>query len=128
MIRPDAVDRVISDAVCHGVSVLATPVKDTVKVSNTDGMVVDTPDRRSLRAVQTPQVFRRSLYEQAAAYARQNGGDYTDDCQLAERAGIPVHLCEGESTNLKITTPEDVILAEAILRAWEETDANRTRV
>ncbi len=76
--------------------------------------------------VQTPQVFRRELYEQAADYARRCGGDYTDDCQLAEQAGIPVHLCDGDATNLKITTPEDLVIAEAILRSWGEEYADRT--
>ena len=126
LIRPDAIRRVVEDACQYGVSVLSTPVKDTVKVGDLDGMVRETPDRQRLRAVQTPQVFRRELYEKAAAYARQTGGDYTDDCQLAEQAGIPVHLCEGDATNLKITTPDDVIVAEAILRAWGEEYADRT--
>lgn len=126
LIRPAAVNRVVADACRYGVSVLATSVKDTIKVSGADGMVLQTPERSTLRAVQTPQVFRRDLYLQAAKYARENGGEYTDDCQLAERAGISVHLCDGDATNLKITTPEDLVLAEAILRAWGEEYADRT--
>lgn len=126
LVRPEAINRVVEDACRFGVSVLSTPVKDTIKISGENGMVVQTPERRALRAVQTPQVFCRELYEQAADYARRCGGDYTDDCQLAEQAGIPVHLCDGDATNLKITTPEDLVIAEAILRSWGEEYADRT--
>jgi 2-C-methyl-D-erythritol 4-phosphate cytidylyltransferase len=78
--------------------------------------VVSTPDRSSLWAVQTPQVFERNLYLTAMKQAEQNSADYTDDCQLVEHIGVPIHLCLGDYTNLKLTTQEDIAFAEAILK------------
>lgn len=74
------------------------------------------PDRRYLWNVQTPQIFERRLYLDALKRAVQEGRDYTDDCQLAEAAGYPVRLVESDYGNIKITTPEDVSVAESLLR------------
>jgi len=95
-----------------GASVLAVPVKDTIKQVNGEGIVVSTPDRRSLWAIQTPQTFR--LSELKAAYERADREGYlgTDDASLAERAGIEVSVVEGSYSNIKITTPEDLDFAE----------------
>lgn len=113
LITPEAIDRVVADAVRYGASALAVPVKDTIKTADARGLVQGTPPRDTLWAVQTPQVFRADVYRALLGTAR---GDYTDDCQLFERAGRPVHLCAGEYTNLKLTTPEDLPAAEAVLR------------
>lgn len=116
LIRPQEIDATVQDAVDHGAAALCAPVKDTIKIQDANGFVASTPERALLRAVQTPQVFERGLYEQAMQRAIRVGEDYTDDCQLVEHIGKQVHLLTGGYTNLKITTPEDISAAEAILK------------
>lgn len=121
LVTPGEIDSVVEDGIRFGASTLAVPVKDTIKIADSNGFVVSTPDRATLWAVQTPQVFRREIYLEAVRRAQEAGGDYTDDCQLVERAGIGVHLCMGGYDNLKLTTAGDVPLAEAILRRRGDT-------
>lgn len=97
----------------------AVPVKDTIKVADDTGRVISTPDRATLRAVQTPQVFDRDLLLAAWEKARQEGKSYTDDCAAMEGLGVPVYLTEGSEENLKITTPLDLVVAEEILKRRE---------
>ena len=104
----------------RGSAALGVPVKDTVKRVDADGKIVDTPDRSTLWAVQTPQVFSRALYLRAVEQAGEDAAQLTDDCQLIEQTGTPVYLVRGAYSNLKITTPEDVFSAEGILRAAED--------
>lgn len=120
LIRPEEIDACVRDCFETGASALGVPVKDTIKVVDSGHRVLSTPDRSTLWAVQTPQIFEKSVYLHALEEARRRGGNYTDDCQLAERIGIPVHLCEGSYENIKLTTPEDLCLAEEILRKREE--------
>lgn len=116
LVTPEEITRVVQDAQQYGAAALAVPVKDTVKVTNADGFVDHTPERSTLWAVQTPQVFAAQQYLSLLEAAE---GDFTDDCQLFERAGQPVHLCQGSYTNLKLTTPDDIPAAEVILKARE---------
>ena len=88
----------------------------TIKQVDQAGQVQSTPDRACLRAVQTPQAFRLAVYRQAAARCEEDLTGLTDDCAVVEKAGMPVRLVEGDPANLKITTPEDLILAEALLK------------
>lgn len=97
----------------HGAAVAAVPVKDTIKVVNADRMVRNTPNRETLWMVQTPQVFRTDLIR--SAY-RDAFGDVTDDAMLLERLGHPIKVYQGCYDNIKITTPEDLELAECILK------------
>ena len=120
LIRPQEIDLAVSAAVEHGAAALGVPVKDTVKQVDADGKIVDTPERSTLWAAQTPQVFSRALYLRAAEQAGEAAAQLTDDCQLIERTGAPVYLVRGAYANLKITTPEDVFAAEGILRATED--------
>ncbi|HEX3016349.1 MAG TPA: 2-C-methyl-D-erythritol 4-phosphate cytidylyltransferase [Caproicibacter sp.] len=119
LITAEKIDECISDAQKFGASALAVPVKDTIKMIDEDQFVVSTPQRKLLWAVQTPQVFEREIYEKAMKQAENNGFDYTDDCQLLENAGVKVHLCMGSYENIKLTTPDDIIAAETILRRRE---------
>lgn len=100
----------------HSAQVVAVPVKDTIKVAGPDGLVTATPDRASLWAVQTPQVFWVETLVAAYKQAEAEGFRGTDCASLVERAGVPVRIFPGDSTNLKLTTPEDLLLAEAILQ------------
>lgn len=120
LVTPKCIDRVIDAAFAGGAAAAAVRVKDTVKLCGDDGYVIGTPERSNLWAVQTPQVFRADLYREAMARAVAKGSDFTDDCQLIEDGGGRVLLTEGEYTNIKITTADDVIFAEAILRSRGE--------
>ena len=120
LIRPAVIDRVIAAAYEEGAAAAGVRVKDTVKTADSRGFITGTPDRRFLWNVQTPQVFERRLYLRALEAAQAEGLDFTDDCQLAEHIGCPVRLVEADYDNLKITTPEDVAIAESLLRSREE--------
>jgi len=120
LVTPGCIDRVVDAAFEFKAAAAAVKLRDTVKQADEDGNVVATPDRSFLWAVQTPQVFEAELYRSALEMAKSAGEDYTDDCQLIETAGGIVRLVESEYTNIKITTPDDVIIAEAILRARGE--------
>ena len=93
----------------------AVQVRDTIKVAH-DGIVERTPDRSALFAVQTPQVFAADLLKAALQSAIADGATITDDCSAVERLGKEVHLTEGSEENIKITTPVDLAIAEAILQ------------
>ena len=109
----------IRDSRCGAVAP-AIPVKDTVKVVRDGGAVEETLDRSILRAVQTPQVFEASILKAALQNALEKNLPITDNCSAVELLGKVVFLVEGDEENLKITTPTDLILAEAILRDRED--------
>ena len=116
---PELIDRVVALAHRTNAAALAVPVKDTIKVVR-DGRVESTPDRALLRAVQTPQVFDAQLLRAALQSAQTLGAEITDDCSAVERLGKEVYLTEGSYENIKITTPEDMLLACELLRRREE--------
>lgn len=99
---------------CLGL-IAAVSVKDTIKVVDA-GVITDTPDRKNLWAAQTPQGFEVKLLKQCHEQGRDLGWEVTDDAALFERCGLPVRIVEGEETNLKVTTPVDLAIAEFILR------------
>lgn len=121
LVTPELVDRVAAAAARCGAAAPAIPIKDTVKTVLADSAVEQTLNRDVLRAVQTPQVFEASLLKAALQAALESGEPVTDDCSAVERLGKTVFLVDGEEENLKITTPLDLILAEAILLARGET-------
>ncbi len=112
---PELIDSVIALAHKTNAAAPGVPVKDTIKVVR-DGKVVSTPDRDTLRAIQTPQVFDAQLLRAALQSAVESGASITDDCSAVELLGKEVYLTEGSYENIKITTPEDVAQAEEILR------------
>ena len=115
MISPEDIDNVVSNAVKYRSSALGVFVKDTIKVIDENGFITATPNRNSLIAIYTPQVFKFDLYKQAMQNAEQQCKDYTDDCQLVEALGERVFVTQGSPTNIKLTTPEDIIIAESFL-------------
>ena len=119
LVLPELIDTVIRQAERCAAAAPAIPVKDTIKVVR-DGAVERTLDRSELMAVQTPQVFEASLLKAALQAALDQGAAVTDDCAAVERLGKVVYLTEGSEENIKITTPADLVLAEAILRARED--------
>lgn len=120
LIKSEEIDRAVEDGTRWRASTLAVPVKDTIKTADAHGFVIATPDRSSLWSIQTPQVFEKELYVKAARQAVLEGADYTDDCQLVEHVGIRVHLCMGSYENRKLTTVDDLAVAEQIIRKRED--------
>ncbi|NBI08523.1 2-C-methyl-D-erythritol 4-phosphate cytidylyltransferase [Colidextribacter sp. OB.20] len=128
--RPLVTQEVIRDAVSRaaltGAAAPAIPLTDTIKRSE-DGLVMETVDRSQLWAVQTPQVFEAGLIKGAVQKAIDDNELLTDDCGAVERLGMKVTLTQGSRENLKITTPLDLVLGEAILRARAEEGEWRCR-
>jgi 2-C-methyl-D-erythritol 4-phosphate cytidylyltransferase len=100
---------------CQGF-IAAIAVKDTIKIVDDRKYIKDTPDRSNLWAAQTPQGFQVDLLKDCHEKGKQLGWEVTDDAALFEKCGLPVKIVEGEETNLKVTTPVDLALAEFILR------------
>jgi len=117
LVQPELFARVLQAAKATGAAVAALPCQDTVKEARDDGLVRRTLDRSKLWQVQTPQGFRVDLLQTALAEARKDGFYATDEAGLMERAGHEVRLVMGAKENLKITTPEDLRLAEGWLAA-----------
>lgn len=111
------IDRVVRAAHSFGAAAPAIPVKDTIK-EVVGGVVKQTPDRSTLFAVQTPQVFDFDLLRAALKKAEQDEAQVTDDCSAVERMGMSVKIVEGDERNIKVTTPLDLKIAELLL---EET-------
>ena len=118
LVKPEHIEKVIKDASVFGGATLGVPVKDTIKMVN-DGLISDTPPRKFLYITQTPQIFKRQLYFEGIDFALEHGLDFTDDCQLVEAIGGKVAMTTGDYTNIKITTPEDIKLAEVLLAMQE---------
>ena len=116
LVTPLLIDRVVRAAHTYGAAAPGVPVKDTVKVVR-GGIVESTPDRSSLKAIQTPQVFDRDLLCGALVKAQQDGAAVTDDCSAVERLGMSVRIVEGDEQNMKITTAADLKIARLL---WEE--------
>ena len=116
-VNEDMIIQSIDDANRYGSAIVAVPVKDTIKESDNDGFVMKTLDRRKLWAIQTPQTFKYDLIMKAHLYARDNNIQATDDAFLVEQIGHKVKLIMGSYENIKITTPDDLAVAKAILES-----------
>ena len=108
------IDRTIRAARTYGAAAPGIPVKDTIKLVQ-GGVVKETPDRKTLQAVQTPQVFDFDLLRGALKKASDTGAAVTDDCSAVEQMGMSVKIVEGEERNLKVTTPMDLKIAALYL-------------
>ncbi len=116
LITVEEIERVIEAAFETGAATLGVPVKDTIKIVDGYNKIESTPLRSQLRAVHTPQVFERELYQFALENAGDNMINFTDDCSLIEHMGGEVEVVKGSEENIKLTTPIDVVIAESILR------------
>jgi 2-C-methyl-D-erythritol 4-phosphate cytidylyltransferase len=113
LMRADLIERGLDAAKETGAAAPAMPVTDTIKFVKGNDIVIQTLPRENLRAVQTPQVFRFDVVQNTYKFA---AGNYTDDASLAEKAGFKVKLFYGAHDNIKITTPDDLAVAEVLLR------------
>ena len=114
LITDAVIDRTVRAAHSYGAAAPAVPVKDTIKTVK-GGVVKDTPDRATLQAVQTPQVFDFDLLRGALKKAAADGAAVTDDCSAVERMGMSVKIVEGDERNIKVTTPVDLKIATLLL-------------
>ena len=123
-VTSDIISAAIHQAARTGAAAPAIPTRDTVKMVE-DGRTQKTLDRESVVLIQTPQVFNAGLLKGALTQAIREDWEITDDCGAVERMGMPVTITEGAYSNFKVTTPEDLIIARAMM---ENKDENRTRV
>ncbi len=119
LLQPQLIDRLVEQVREGGACLVGVPVKDTIKRVQ-GGRIQETPDRRDLWQAQTPQAFRYGQIAEAYAQACRDGFRGTDDASLVERLGQPVTVVTGSYRNIKITTPEDLLLARAFLDCSEE--------
>ncbi|MBQ7874560.1 MAG: 2-C-methyl-D-erythritol 4-phosphate cytidylyltransferase [Oscillospiraceae bacterium] len=120
LITPDDISRCAHDAFRCGGAVLAVPVTDTIKYGKKNGFVEYTPAREKLFAAQTPQIFDLEVYKSAMERAFRELSDWTDDSRIFENDARKVFLTPGKKYNIKITSPEDILIAEALLKGREE--------
>ena len=117
--RPFISEKIIEEGIkyanIYGAAAPGVTPKDTIKIKNEDNISVDTPDRNTLVAVQTPQCFKYDEIYQCHRKIKEENAIVTDDTSVVERYGHKVYLYEGDYTNIKITTPEDLILAERLI-------------
>ena len=116
LIKCEDIEKTIRAAEEFSAAAVGVFVKDTIKIVDKQGFVESTPERSTLFAVQTPQIFDFVLYKNAMQKADEQGLDFTDDCQLVELCGGKVKMVEGSYSNIKITTPDDIALAENLLK------------
>ena len=114
-ISASEIERAAEVAARDGACIVASPVKETIKRVGADGFILETVDREELWSAQTPQGFRREIFSEALSSAMRDGFVGTDEASLVERAGSRVTIIEGSARNIKITTPADLSIAEAIL-------------
>ena len=114
LITHAVIDRTVRAAHSYGAAAPAIPVKDTIKVVS-GGVVSSTPDRKTLQAVQTPQVFDLAMLKGALKKAKADGAEVTDDCSAVERLGMSIKIVEGDERNIKVTTPMDLKIAKLLL-------------
>ena len=119
LLTSDLISRCCDAAMQHGAAIAALPVKDTLKKGGPDQRILHTVDREDLWQAQTPQAFRLSLL--LDAYAQAGEKEVTDEASLLELAGVDVYLIEGSETNIKITRPDDLLIAEKIMLKNEGT-------
>lgn len=115
LISGEVIRAAVDDAKKYGSAVVCVPCKDTVKISDSNGAVLETPPRERLFLTQTPQIFTYEGYKKAVSFAEENSLDFTDDSQLFEAMGIMPHITVGDYSNIKITTPDDIAVASQLI-------------
>ncbi|MBQ2729828.1 MAG: 2-C-methyl-D-erythritol 4-phosphate cytidylyltransferase [Clostridia bacterium] len=125
LVTPEMIEATVKEAYKHRAAASAHKSEDTVKIADKKGFVVKTTDRDKIWLVQTPQVFQNDVYRVSAYMAKRDEETVTDDCMLCENLGFDIKLVECGRENLKLTTPEDLLLAEAIVAYREKLAAKK---
>lgn len=115
LVSASDIEKVFKDACLYGAAVLGVPAKATIKQANSESFVVKTLDRKTLWEMQTPQVMKPDLLRKGFEFVNRNKLEVTDDVSIVEHLKHPVYITEGSYTNIKVTTPDDLLLAERIL-------------
>ncbi|XLR52193.1 hypothetical protein HN51_002914 [Arachis hypogaea] len=115
LVLSEDVKKVLKDGLLNGAAVLGVPVKATIKEANNESFVVRTLDRKTLWEMQTPQIIKPELLKKGFELVNREGLEVTDDVSIVEHLKHPVYITQGSYTNIKVTTPDDLILAERIL-------------
>lgn len=118
LVSYEVIDQTVRAAHSYGAAAPGVPVKDTIKVVS-GGVVTSTPNRKTLQAVQTPQVFDFDILRGALKKSVEKGWEITDDCSAVEKIGMRVRMVEGDERNIKITTPMDLAVAEMLLEEMQ---------
>ncbi|MBQ3573579.1 MAG: 2-C-methyl-D-erythritol 2,4-cyclodiphosphate synthase [Clostridia bacterium] len=118
-VTPEQINSVANALEDCDAAALGVPVKDTLKRADANGYIAETCDRSSLFSIQTPQGFKTELIKKAHKYAKESGTEVTDDCALCENLGICVKIIQGSASNIKITTPDDLEVAQGLLKNME---------
>jgi len=116
LVSCQVITAVVEEARKSGAAIAAVPAKDTIKIVDQDDFVEETPDRQSLWTVQTPQGFKKDIIVKAYQQAANDEYLGTDDSSLVERIGVRVKVVKSDYSNIKVTTPEDLLIAEAFMR------------
>ena len=116
LVTQEEILKTIDAAGINRAAAVGVAVKDTIKIVDDDKKIVDTPDRSKLISIRTPQIFDFGLYKKAMRKAEDENKDFTDDCALIENCSQNVYCVLGEYANIKITTPDDIAMAEGILK------------
>lgn len=124
LITPSLIEKTANEAYKIGAAAPCHKISDTFKTVNENDLVLSTIKRDTLRAVETPQIFKTELYRAAAYIAKQKKLAVTDDCSLVENIGYAVKLVESDGTNIKITEPKDIALAEILLSGRNDNGEN----
>ena len=120
LVTPEMIEAAMETAYVSGACACATRATDSLKKTDSTNTIIETVDRENAWQVQTPQIFMADMYRAASYLGEKDNVQATDDCALCERLGFKVKLVDVGKTNMKITYPEDVIIAEAILKYREE--------
>ncbi|KAL3349933.1 hypothetical protein AABB24_022806 [Solanum stoloniferum] len=119
LVQTEDVEKVLKDGWLVGAAVLGVPAKATIKEANSESFVVKTLDRKTLWEMQTPQIIKPELLKKGFELVNREGLEVTDDVSIVEHLKHPVYITEGSYTNIKVTTPDDLLLAERILNIEE---------
>lgn len=125
LVTPGMIEAAFESAFVCGGAACAAKCTDTLKRADGAGNVLETVDRESIWLVQTPQIFNANMYRAALYYAEKDGVSATDDCALCERLGFKIKMVDSGKTNMKITYPEDIVAAEAILTSRGKSEAEQ---
>ena len=127
LITPGMISEVIANAVRYGSATAACRATDTIKTATEDGLILSTPERKTVWQAQTPQIFETEIYRASAYLALDKKLTVTDDCSMAENAGFKIKLVDCGKENLKITEPIDLYFAEAILKMRAEAQGGSNK-
>ncbi|MBQ3528479.1 MAG: 2-C-methyl-D-erythritol 4-phosphate cytidylyltransferase [Clostridia bacterium] len=125
LVTSEMIEKTVRAAHKHRAAAAAHKSEDTVKIADKNGIIEKTTDREKIWLVQTPQVFQNDVYRVSAYMAKRDEATVTDDCMLCERLGFEVKLCECGRENIKLTNPDDLMLAEAIISYRQNKEAKK---